>query len=238
MVVVSRFPDAAAVADGAAAECIAKLIELLASQEEVHLMLTGGTVGIATLAAIAANGDCPKVDWERVHFWWGDERFVAANSEDRNSNQARKALLSKISVDQAKIHEFPAADELDLSTAMRNFQAELDRVKPSFDLAFLGMGPDGHIASLFPGKPEIPSGTMLISEDDSPKPPKQRLSFSYEALCGAAEIWFVVAGSDKAEAVEVAFSDEPERLPVGRVSGQKATRWFIDATAGNRVWGC
>jgi 6-phosphogluconolactonase len=78
----------------------------------------------------------------------------------------------------------------------------------------------------------------VIAEADSPKPPPQRLSFSYEALNSVAELWFVVAGADKAEAVSVAFSDNPERLPVGRVRGEATTRWFVDASAGSLVWGC
>ena len=236
MVRVTRFDDSAAVAKGAANEFVAHLKKVLADKPETHILLTGGTVGIATLAAIAETAEASSIDWQRVHFWWGDERFVEAASEDRNANQARKALLEKINLDPAKVHEFPASDNLSLAEALAKFSSQVEAVKPVFDIAFLGIGPDGHVASLFPEKPEIPAGEWVMAESNSPKPPPQRLSFTYEALNSAREIWFVVAGSDKAKAVEVAFSDHPERLPVGRVHGQDETRWFLDNAAGSLVW--
>jgi 6-phosphogluconolactonase len=100
------------------------------------------------------------------------------------------------------------------------------------------MGPDGHVASLFPGKPEPQSGVLVMAEHDSPKPPPQRLSFTYEALNSANEVWFVVAGADKQDAVSVAMGDSPQNLPVGRVHGKVLTQWFIDSTAGTKVFGC
>jgi 6-phosphogluconolactonase len=100
------------------------------------------------------------------------------------------------------------------------------------------MGPDGHIASLFPGKPEPTAGVWVIAESDSPKPPAQRLSFTYEALNSADEVWFVVSGADKQDAVAVAMGDNPTELPVGRVHGITLTQWFIDSTAGTKVFGC
>jgi 6-phosphogluconolactonase len=202
-------------------------------------MLTGGTIGIATLAAIADREDAHLLDWSNVHIWWGDERFVAADSTDRNAVQARKAMLSRLPVVEANIHEFPAADQgLSLDEAANLFAAELAALKPHFDMAFVGMGPDGHICSLFADKPAIEPGLLVIAEHDSPKPPPQRLSFTYEAMNAVDELWFVVAGADKSPAVAVAFGDEPTKLPVGRVRGVKKTIWFVDQTAGNETWGC
>ncbi|BDS48996.1 6-phosphogluconolactonase [Rhodoluna sp. KAS3] len=236
---VQRFKDADSVARNAAGDLITKLVQLLEAQPEAHVMLTGGTVGIATLAALGEHEDKTSVDFTRVHFWWGDERFVASDSGDRNSLQARKALLSKISVDESKVHEFPASDAgLSLDEAAQVFAQHVDSVAPKFDVVFLGIGPDGHIASLFPGKPTPAAGAQIIAEHDSPKPPPMRLSFTYDALNAADEIWFVVAGADKQDAVAVAFGDEPETLPVGRVHGSVATRWYLDNTAGTKVFGC
>ena len=234
---VHRFEDAEGVANAAADAFVLKVIELLATKPEIHLSLTGGTVGIKTLAAVAEHPRLGEIDFDRVHFWWGDERFVDSDSDDRNANQAYKALLSKI--DAPRVHEFPAADEgLDLNDAAQEFADHVDLVKPHFDLTLLGMGPDGHICSLFPGKPLPEAGLQIIAEADSPKPPSARLSFTYEAVNASDAIWFVVAGSDKADAVAVAFGDEPGSLPVGRIKAAKRTEWFIDATAGVRVWGC
>lgn len=236
---VNRFKDGQSVAKNAAEAFFVKLDEVLAAKAEASVAITGGTVGIATLAEIAAHQRAASFDFNRVNFWWGDERFVASDSDDRNAVQAHKALFSKISIDPSKLHPFPSADNgLTLDAAAAQFAAYVAEVQPHFDLVFLGMGPDGHINSLFPGKPAPAPGALVIAEHDSPKPPPQRLSFTYEAMNAADEIWFTVAGADKADAVSVAFGDDPTALPVGRVRGVSKTVWFVDQTAGNTTWGC
>jgi 6-phosphogluconolactonase len=239
MSIVHRFKDGNSVAQNVATELIKQISTLLESQSEVHLMLTGGTVGIASLSELGSHPDRESVDFTKVHFWWGDERYVAAEHADRNALQARNALLKKITIDESKVHEFPAADSgLSLDEAADQFAAVVANLKPKFDIVLLGMGPDGHVASLFPGKPTPAQGVQIIAEHDSPKPPPQRLSFTYEALNAADQIWFVVAGADKQDAVGVAMGDSPEDLPVGRVHGTKSTHWFIDTTAGTKAFGC
>jgi 6-phosphogluconolactonase len=231
--------DALSVAQTAAEAFIDHIVEVLDQKAEAHVVLTGGTVGIKTLDELASSHRIGEVDFSRVHFWWGDERYVASDSADRNELQARNALLNKIPVDVAKVHAFPSSDSgLELDSAALSFAeqvaefAAIDEIAPDFDLVFLGVGPDGHVASLFPGKPKPPAGASVIAEHNSPKPPSARLSFSYEALLGAHQVWFVVAGADKANAVAVAFGDAPESLPVGCIQGRDATLWFIDEAAG------
>ena len=237
--VVTRFKDAPQLAEAAAEHFVTRVAELLSQKPVVNVMLTGGTIGIATLRSIAARDDAHLLDWQRIHVWWGDERFVVADSEDRNAVQARQALLSRVAIPEQNIHEFPAADGLlGLDEAASLFAAELKIHQPHFDFAFVGMGPDGHICSLFPGKPNPPAGIDVIAEHDSPKPPPQRLSFTYEAMNSVDELCFVVAGSDKAAAVFSVFSDEPSELPAARVHGKLKTLWFVDQTAGNTSWGC
>jgi len=238
-VVVNRFKDGASVAKNAAESFFDKMDEVLASKAKAHVAITGGTVGIATLAEIALNPRAKDFDFNRINFWWGDERFVASDSADRNAVQAHTALFSKISIATENLHTFPSSDNgLSLDEAAEIFAAHVEAIKPQFDLVFLGMGPDGHINSLFPGKPTPAAGVQIIAEHDSPKPPPQRLSFTYEAMNAADEIWFTVAGADKADAVNVAFGDDPTSLPVGRVHGKSKTVWFVDQTAGTTTWGC
>lgn len=238
-VVVNRFKDGASVAKNVAEAFFVKMDEVLATKPLAHVAITGGTVGIAALAEIAANDRAASFDFNRINFWWGDERFVESDSGDRNAVQAKKALFSKIQIDASRLHEFPSADNgLTLDEAAANFAAYVADIKPHFDLVFLGMGPDGHINSLFPGKPIPAEGVLVIAEHNSPKPPPQRLSFTYEAMNAADEIWFTVAGADKADAVNVAFGDDPTSLPVGRVHGKSKTVWFVDQTAGTTTWGC
>ncbi len=243
--VVNRFADGDSVARAAASALLAKLQSLTLVKDAVHVALTGGTVGIATLARYAEIPEAKSFDYSKVHFWWGDERFVPADSADRNAKQAHDAMFRHLDVPAANIHAFPAAGEgedldeaaISFATVLASFAAS-DIAYPKFDVVLLGMGPDGHIASLFPGKPAPAAGVTVFAEHDSPKPPPARLTFSYEVINSADEIWFTVAGADKAEAVSVAFSDEPERLPVGRVRGTQKTVWFVDQTAGTTTWGC
>jgi 6-phosphogluconolactonase len=238
-VVVNRFKDGNSVARNVAEAFFVKMDEVLAVNSQANVAITGGTVGIATLAEIAAHDRAANFDFNRVNFWWGDERFVSATDGDRNSLQAHKALFSKIKIDSSKLHPFPSADNgLTLDAAAEQFAAYVAEVKPHFDLVFLGMGPDGHINSLFPGKTIPAAGVQIVAEHDSPKPPAQRLTFTYEAMNAADEIWFTIAGADKADAVNVAFGDDPTSLPVGRVHGVKKTVWFVDQTAGATTWGC
>ncbi len=225
----------AEVASLAAKHFLGRLSSLLAHKPEVHVAVTGGSLGIASLAAILDLPESKAIDFKRVNFWWGDERFVASDSADRNEVQARQALLNHIEVDEAKVHAFPSSDNgLSLEAAKELFTAELKSVfgarVPAFDLVFLGMGPDGHIGSLFPGKPAPAEGDFVVAESDSPKPPKLRLSFSYEVFSAADEIIFVIGGSDKAAAVAVAFGSNPQELPVGKVSA-KTSSWFLDESA-------
>jgi 6-phosphogluconolactonase len=235
--VVNRFKDADSLARGAAEEFVTRLGQLLSELSEVHIQVTGGTIGISTLAAIAEREDAHFLDWSRVHIWWGDERFVESDSADRNAVQAQNAMFKKLPA--ANLHPFPSSDQgMSLDEAASFFSAEVAALKPHFSIAFVGVGPDGHICSLFPNKPLIETGVTIIAEPDSPKPPPQRLSFSYEAMNSVDEIWFVIAGADKQDAVAVAFGDDPTQLPVGRVSGKQKTIWFIDQSAGNKTWGC
>ena len=236
---VNRFKDAEGVAEAAAEYFVTRLASLLEQKSQVHVMLTGGTVGIATLAAISRREDAHLLDWSRVHIWWGDERFVAADSEQRNAVQARTALLSKIAMVESNVHEFPSTDSgLSLDEAEHLFSAEVLIAAPEFDLAFVGMGPDGHVCSLFPGKPAVAAGALVMAEHDSPKPPPQRLSFTYETMNSVAELIFVVAGADKAAAVKQVFDENAEKLPAAKISGRTKTIWFIDQTAATENWGC
>lgn len=238
---IRRAVNAQDVANQASAEIITSLANVLAKQEIVHLALTGGTVGIKTLAALAQDPEFAKLNLNRIHIWWGDERFVEQNSPDRNANQAREALLSKIDFPQENIHEFPATDSgLNVVEAAEVFQQQLQEsfadAQPKMDLTILGMGPDGHIASLFPGHTH-PS-TDIVSIDSSPKPPSERLSFSYEMLNRSAKIIFVVSGIDKAEATEKIHSETDCVLPAAKIAALNETIWFIDEAAGAAFWSC
>lgn len=238
---VRKAINALDVASQAAEEIVSSLVSILQAKEIANIALTGGTVGVLTLEVLARSNAKNQIDFSRVHFWWGDDRYVASDSPERNSLQARVALLDAIAVGESNIHEFPATDSgLSLKQARDKFEDYLltafDGKSPAMDLMILGMGPDGHVASLFPGK--ISDATNVVAVDDSPKPPAQRLSLSMNVINASRKIIFVVSGLDKSEAVEAVHKDPECDLPAAKVAATGLTLWIIDEAAGAAFWSC
>lgn len=237
--------DAALLAQAAAARLIVKLIDVQNAREVAHVSLTGGTVGIGTLAAVAQLPARDAVDWQRVHLWWSDERFLPTGDSERNDTQARAALLDRLDLPPANVHAMPATDGpdgTDAQAAADRYAAELVAFAdpaipgsdaPSFDVLLLGMGPDGHIASLFPEHPgayeEKPS---VIAVHNSPKPPPDRLSMTFRVIESAREVWVVAAGTEKAAAVRMALSGAGRvQVPAAGAHGRARTLWLVDRAA-------
>lgn len=239
--------DALGVAQLAASDALELVTSLLVDQYLVHLSLTGGTVGIATIRELVSSSGASAVDWSRVHIWWGDERFVERASNDRNCVQAYAVGLKDLGIPVSNIHEFPAfLPELEttvgsqLDSAVEAFEleclefADADSGFINFDLTLLGVGPDGHVDSLFPERPLPQPGAQIHAEHDSPKPPKYRLTFSYEAIRASKRVWITAAGSEKAHVVTESIARKSE-LPVGLVSGILETRWYIDQAIADQL---
>ena len=216
------FP-AAQQAELIAGEIAEVIAEALKRQPKFNLVLTGGTLGIAIAGALGRK----NVEWDRVRIWFGDERFVSLTDPDRNEAQALAVWP-----DLAELHlvRFPAPP-ISLSQAAHDFDAwfsqefgSLEESDSVFDLVLLGMGPDGHVASLFPGREH--SKGWVVAEDNSPKPPAQRLSLSYQALNRSRRVWFVVSGAAKREALRSALSQA--ELPASKVKGMEETLWLVD----------
>jgi 6-phosphogluconolactonase len=227
------YPDAATVATATAARLIIEVTDVLAHQERADVVLTGGTVGTATLAAVADNPLAESVDWDSVHLWWGDERFVASGNPDRNEGQAQEALISRIPIPDANVHRMGSASDFDTpETAAAAYHDELaHNGNPEFDVLMLGLGPDGHVASLFPGHPVFEKGSATISAvHDSPKPPPTRVTLSLGTINRAKKVWVIAAGAEKAHAVAECLQGNAA-FPGGAVRGTVETLWLIDATA-------
>lgn len=225
------FATANELALNAAADLDTHVSRLLESKPQVDLVVTGGTVGIITLEKLAPLW--VSRDLKNLHIWWGDERFVAESSQDRNYVQAEIALISKLNIPSENIHSMPSDKNQGLEVAGEEFANELEHAKPHFDVVLLGMGPDAHVASLFPNSQSQSHGNWVVTESNSPKPPSQRISLSYEALNSADEVWFLVSGEDKADAVSRVFSNED--LPGTKVKGQLATIWYLDQAAAAKL---
>ena len=233
-------PDKEALAASVAARFLTKTIDILDDLGAANIALTGGTMGNAVLEAVNSSPARDTIDWSKVHFWWGDERFVEKSSEERNERQAREALLDHLPVPPENIHPFPASDEIaDLDEAASVYAAELAAFAPEgqefprFDITFLGVGPDGHIASLFPDRAGIrETEATVVAVRDSPKPPPERLSLTRPVLNASDRIWLVLSGSDKASALGLALAGASyTEVPVAGAKGRKRTVFFVDKDA-------
>ncbi|WP_460369566.1 6-phosphogluconolactonase, partial [Actinocorallia lasiicapitis] len=205
-------PDAGLLAKAVAARLITRLVDVQAARGTASVVLTGGTIGIGTLAEVAASPARDAVDWSNVDFWWGDERYLPTGDPERNETGAREALLDLIPADPARIHvmhgpDGPDGDDVEASAdryATELADAAGDGGVPAFDVLMLGMGPDAHVASLFPGLPGVlAEKDTVIAVRDSPKPPPTRISLTVPAIRAAREVWVVAAGEGKAEAVRL-----------------------------------
>ena len=238
---VVRHATSDVLAAATAGRLLAAIADAQAERGIAHVSLTGGTIGGRTLAAVGSSPARDSVDWSRVHLWWSDERFLASGDPERNATQAADALLDALPLDPATVHLPPATDGPDgddLDAAAARYAAELlafggGAEVPAFDVLLLGMGPDGHVASLFPHHPGLGrDDSSVIGVRESPKPPPLRVSFTFGAIARARQVWLVASGAEKAAAVArgVAAGDVSE-TPAAGVFGTERTLWLVDETA-------
>ncbi|MFM7213173.1 MAG: 6-phosphogluconolactonase [Actinomycetota bacterium] len=234
---VRVYPDADSLAAAVAAALVAAIRQAQARRGVADIVLTGGGIGIKSLAAVRSTPGADGVDWSRVNVWWGDERYLPAGDPDRNETQARAALLDALPLDPLRVHPMPA-DTGDADDAARTY-ADLLRVDageardvPAFDVLMLGMGPEGHVASLFPKSPGVHAAAAVIAVHDSPKPPPVRLSLSLAAIRAAHAVWLIAAGEEKAEAVaQCVAGANPQEIPAAGARGQEASVLWVDVEA-------
>jgi len=215
------------------------VLDALAARGTAHVALTGGTMGSAVVAALADHPAHDAVDWSLVHFWWGDERYLPARDPDRNDTQNDDAGLRSLTLGSDRVHRVQGPDEADSAEeAARRYEEVLrEHGSDAFDVVLLGVGPDGHVASLFPGHPAQQSDdTIAIAVHDAPKPPPMRVSLTAQCLSRSRQVWFVVSGEDKAEAVAKGVAGAPaDESSTGLVRGSVATLWLVDEAAAAEV---
>jgi 6-phosphogluconolactonase len=240
-------PDAEHLARAVGRALVARLAAAQAVHGTASVVLTGGGIGIAVLeqvAALAAEPERETVDWTAVDVWWGDERFVPADDDQRNEKAARSALLDRVGVPAERVHAMPPSDgpfgtpedAADWYAAQLAAAAPAGASLPRFDVLLLGIGPEGHTASIFPGSPAARDERPVLAVHDCPKPPPTRVSLGLPAINSAEEVWLVVSGEEKADAVVRGVAGAPpEELPAGAVRGRRATRWLLDRPAASRL---
>ena len=231
-------PDAAALATSVAGSLLACLA---ASQEdggEAHVCLTGGTIADRVHHELARLAPDAGIDWTRVVLWFGDERFVAPDSDERNARGARRAFLDAVGATQVQ-EVASTADVADVDAAAEDYDRRLREHAPDqLDVVMLGVGPDAHVASLFPGQEALDvTDRAAVAVHDSPKPPAERVSLTLPRLRAARSVWVVASGEGKAEAVAAALADDGDvrRTPARGVWGAEQTVYFLDAEAASRL---
>jgi 6-phosphogluconolactonase len=239
---VTVWTDADALAEAVAARLVTHLVRVQADRGHASVALTGGGVGIAVLGAIARSASRDSVDFSALHVWWSDERFVAVDDPRRNERQAREALLDHVALDPAKVHPMPSApdEDADVHEAASAYAAllaehadiEAHAPVPRIDVMLLGLGPDGHVASLFPHQPALYDTRTVVGVEAAPKPPPQRITMTLPTIQTADEVWVVAAGAEKGPAAELALGGAgPMAVPAVAAQGRHATCWLLDRAA-------
>ena len=236
--------DAGALASAVAGDLIKRLVAAQARGEVPHVGLTGGSIAEKIHAELGRLGPDSGVDWTQVVFWWGDERYVAADSPDRNARSARALFLDVVGADPDHVHEAPATDSgLSLDEAAASYgESVRDLGSGAFEVLMLGIGPDGHVASLFPGHPTLDvDDRVAVAVPDSPKPPPERITLTFPALNRSRVIHFVASGGGKAAAVALALAEDGDvhATPARGINGGAGVRceilWSLDRPAASRL---
>ncbi|MFD8644983.1 6-phosphogluconolactonase [Streptomyces zaomyceticus] len=240
--------DKELMAEAAAARLITKIVDAQAARGSASVVLTGGRNGNGLLAALGSAPARDAVDWSRLDLWWGDERFLPEGDPERNVTQAREALLDRVPLDPARVHAMPASDGPygnDADAAAAAYARELAAAAgpgdhggvPTFDVLMLGVGPDTHVASLFPELPAVrETERTVVGVHGAPKPPPVRVSLTLPAIRAAKEVWLLAAGADKAKAAAIALSGAGEvQAPAAGAYGRSRTLWLLDAAAASEL---
>lgn len=244
MSIIEKYSDKATLVTAAGERLIGAITDAVAARDRALIVLTGGGTGIGLLEHIRENGGA--IDWSKVHLFWGDERYVPEDDDERNEKQAREALLDHIDIPAANVHAMPASDGEfgdDLDAAASAYAdvlaalAEDGRPIPDFDVHLLGMGGEGHVNSLFPHTAAVrETARQVVGVTESPKPPPRRITLTLPAVQRSREVWLVVAGADKADAVAAAVGGaDRDDVPAAGATGREATVWLLDEQAASKL---
>ncbi len=241
-VTVQTYPDTETLVAAAGDRLAGAISAAIAARGSAWIVLTGGGTGIGLLSRVGSH----PVDWSRVHLFWGDDRFVPRDDDDRNEKQAREALLDRIDIPAGNVHPMPPSDGAfgdDIDAAARAYAAELSEIAesgeptPIFDVHLLGMGGEGHINSLFPHTPAVrEADRMVVAVTDSPKPPPRRITLTLPAVRRSRQVWLVVSGEAKAHAVAAGVAGaDPDDWPAAGAVGLEKTIWLLDPAAASEL---
>lgn len=222
---LTLYADIDELADEVTAQVLIAIENGLLANGEFHLVLTGGSLGVQISNSLLSAWNAAPELYKGLHVWWSDERFVDSDNSERNAAPLHGKLKnSNIQIHEALAPNTPATVE----DAVKDYEAALSGV--TIDLNILGVGPDGHVASLFPGIADLDDLRSIFAITDSPKPPASRISFTMKFINEAREVWLVAAGESKAEAVAKIIEGDLS-IPASYVSAQVRTRLIVDQAA-------
>ncbi len=236
-------PNGDLLAKAIAARIVTRLVDAQAAKGHASIVLTGGRLGIGALRELRTSPARDAVDWRLVDIWWGDERFLPAGDPERNDTQAREALLDDLPLDPSRVHPYAASDGPlgdNPEAAAEAYARELAAAAapedhgdvPRFDVLMLGVGEEGHTASIFPESPAAYDERPVVAVHGSPKPPPTRLSFTFPTIAAATEVWLATVGAEKAGAVALALGGAGAvQIPAAGAHGRSRTLWLLDRAA-------
>lgn len=243
--------DVESLAQAAAEEFTAAVEAVLANQERCSVALTGGSTPRVFYRRLAEEPFRSRLPWDLLHFFWGDERHVPPDHADSNFRMAHEALLAAVPVPPENVHRIPAEDP-DPARAASAYErtlrvffavpAGVAGVFPRFDILLLGLGPDAHIASLFPGNPALHERERLVIAPWAEKLGVFRITLTVPVLNRAARTFFLVSGAEKADAVYAVLKGErdPDRFPGQLIQSEEGPEegsvvWLLDGAAASRL---
>ncbi|MGA9041806.1 MAG: 6-phosphogluconolactonase [Terriglobales bacterium] len=221
----------------AAQEFVAQVNQAISARGKFSVALSGGSTpkGLFTLLA---SGSIPNIPWDKIFFFWSDERHVPPDDPESNYRMANEAMLSKVPVPAANVFRV-RAEEKDADIAANEYEQTISKFFglrpgefPRFDLIFLGIGPDGHTASLFPGSSGLEEKSRLVIANWVEKFNTFRITFTYPVLNHSACVMFLASGPDKAAILHEVLEDPASNLPCQRVRpGDGSLIWLLDRAA-------
>lgn len=236
------YPDKDTLSHAAAQHVVQIANESIVTHGRFTLALSGGSTPKTLYGLLGSEPYRSQIDWALVEVFWSDERCVPPESEESNFHLAQEVLLDRVPLSPAQIHRMPA-DLPDRDAASRDYSLEMQKIfgtnhVPSFDLLQLGMGPEGHTASLFPHQLSLREQERLVMPVTVPKPPPPRLTFTPPLLNAAIHILFLVTGADKADAIQAVLEGpyQPDEYPAQIVRPTKGeVTWMIDTAAAAKL---
>ncbi|GAC1645488.1 MAG: 6-phosphogluconolactonase [Mycobacterium sp.] len=242
--IIEKYSDTATLVAAAGDRLVDTITAAIDKHGKAQIVLTGGGTGIGMLKRVGERGG--DIDWSKVHLYWGDERFVPIDDDERNEKQAREALIDHVDIPDANVHPMaPSGGEFgdDLDAAAAGYldvlaaNSQDAQAAPDFDVHLLGVGPEGHINSLFPETPAVrETDRLVVGVEDSPKPPPRRITLTLPAVQRSREVWLVVSGAGKADVVAAAVGGaKPDDVPAAGGVGREATVWLLDEEAASKL---